>query len=770
MITKRNKIGLLLLSIILYSISGFSQVTFKGSIKNENNEKVEMYNVLILNKDSSIITGSFFSVPDFNLKCNSCTTNDTFIVKIIALGYENKFINVYAGDTVSELGVINLSIKSQKEITIGSMRKNLKINNNNNLVLDVESSEELSKESSVYSLFKKIPFVVNGEIIGSNNTGIYLEDREISLSMLKALKPEMIKSIEIIQNPGAQYASKYDAVIQIYLKDNSLIKLSNTQVNVCANQGRQFYHNEDVSTYYSDKHNTFYANMGYYNENKNDKSEVEKQYILFDTVDAVSVISGNNMFSKYDEANYSAGYAYKFSKHKIGFDYSGLQEKDNDSSYNVMSYLKPVSDNILSETTKKRYYQNNMNINYLFSPSDTQKITLLLDYHNKINESNSSAVENFDIYNLGKQDYTIYSGLLKYDSKIFSGDFSSGIQYYWLNDNANFDYKSKMYSETVNSTEQETNLSIFTSFSGKISNNINFDVGGRLENFSFKGVLNDNVVSDTNYLLLFPNLSLSYVSKSQMLRFSAGYNRTVTRPQFSQLNPTKSYINNYVIMSGNPFLRPMVSDDYSLFLILLNSQYLFAKYTTYKDLIVYDNFFLTDSIMLFKPVNYNKTLQGVVLGIANVLPLNKKIRLTHTYSYIYYPTPIFDHGEYRKVKPMHYDRIYIEWLMKKFTFAFDFTFHNKAFSDLTICSSDKYYLLSLEIKYKLKSNMTLKLYVNDILNTTNVEYSKSYLNFYEHTKDNPDDTYVSFSFIWNIGFNENKEYNQKSNEEIINRL
>jgi outer membrane receptor protein involved in Fe transport len=69
--------------------------------------------------------------------------------------------------------------------------------------------------------------------------------------------------------------------------------------------------------------------------------------------------------------------------------------------------------------------------------------------------------------------------------------------------------------------------------------------------------------STNAYFRAYPTLHLAYtLTSSQSL--SASYSRRVQRPQVQDLNPYRTYIDQYNYRSGNPDLEPQVTDSYEL--------------------------------------------------------------------------------------------------------------------------------------------------------------------------------------------------------------
>ena len=104
------------------------------------------------------------------------------------------------------------------------------------------------------------------------------------------------------------------------------------------------------------------------------------------------------------------------------------------------------------------------------------------------------------------------------------------------------------YTEKVNAA--------YASLSGKLGVKTDFQLGLRAEHTHSEGnslTLNENVVR--NYLKLFPSIFVTKpVSEKQTITFSYSYR--IDRPNYQDLNPSRSYVDPYTYRQGNAYLRP----------------------------------------------------------------------------------------------------------------------------------------------------------------------------------------------------------------------
>ncbi len=88
-----------------------------------------------------------------------------------------------------------------------------------------------------------------------------------------------------------------------------------------------------------------------------------------------------------------------------------------------------------------------------------------------------------------------------------------------------------------------------------------------------------------NYLSLFPTVFVNQtLNKNNNIRYS--YGRRVDRPSYQQLNPFIFYLDPYTLDNGNPYLRPMFTNNFELSYTYKNAYTLAFNYADTRDLIV----------------------------------------------------------------------------------------------------------------------------------------------------------------------------------------
>jgi outer membrane receptor protein involved in Fe transport len=84
---------------------------------------------------------------------------------------------------------------------------------------------------------------------------------------------------------------------------------------------------------------------------------------------------------------------------------------------------------------------------------------------------------------------------------------------------------------------------------------VNFIVGGRAEDYNITGKTDAAAVLFQQFF--FPNASAQY-NFSSSVNFNLNYNKKITLPSTSALNPNNTNYQNPVDYSGNPNLQPTI--------------------------------------------------------------------------------------------------------------------------------------------------------------------------------------------------------------------
>lgn len=186
----------------------------KGIIVGTDKEPLPFVNVVLL-KDSTFVAGvATDGQGRFVFEQPSSSANK---IKIVMVGYEDYFAPITQSE---DLGIIMLKESSimLNEVVVKANLPTTRLKGNT-MVTSVQNTA-LAKMGNAYDVLSHIPMVtgINGElnVFGRGTPVIYINGRQVkNESDLQQLNSAEIRSVELIANPGAAYASNIPAVIRI---------------------------------------------------------------------------------------------------------------------------------------------------------------------------------------------------------------------------------------------------------------------------------------------------------------------------------------------------------------------------------------------------------------------------------------------------------------------------------------------------------------------------------------------------------------------------
>lgn len=605
---KNNKLLLVLFVFTIY-VSTYvnntfaqeiSQFSIQGKLKGEQNAKFQEVTIHLLKAsdktivkiESPSVDGSFIfeRIPqgDYILVTQSSTfgkyESATFLL--------NKDIN---------LGNINLQTSSTKlkEVTITASRP-LVQQQYDKTVLNVSQSIS-AVGSNALDVLAKAPGITldqndNIAMRGKQGVMVLIDGKQVPMSgqdlanMLKSMQATQIDKIDLITNPSAKYDAAGNAgIIDIKLKKGNNV---GTNGNVTMSLGQGVYPKLNPSINFN--HRTKSLNVfGSYNYGFN--QNFNKLDILRDFYRPDQQLSGSNNYNNYFKFqfdNHSARIGSDFYVNKnivVGFSANGnynngiVNGDSRANSYNGLG-LSTGSFNTVSKNTPSRS-NNSLNINYRHN-LDTLGSTLSVDVDYA--DFNSDEIQdNFTNYlNSGGQvsqmpyhlrgdlggSLSIKSFRVDYQTPLKSlsakleiGGKSSWVKsdndvqfYNWSSGSGILDpTKSNhfVYDENINAAYINANRSW---------DKLSVQVGLRLENTIATGLqVTDRTSFDRNYTQLFPSAYLGY-KFSENSDLGVSLSRRINRPSYRQLNPFKVFLDPLTYSTGNPYLRPELSNSFEL--------------------------------------------------------------------------------------------------------------------------------------------------------------------------------------------------------------
>lgn len=423
----------------------------------------------------------------------------------------------------------------------------------------------LSKMGTAEDVLKHVPSIVKKkdgyEVVGKGTPIIYINGRKMQdISELDNIKSSDIKSVEVIQNPGAAYDASVNAVIKIktikkkgegFGFDTRSVYWYNKHDNTIQQVNMNYRHNglNLFATYkFSDAiwmqkatyEQTVHVDTLWQQHNNNE---------VTGRIESHRLISG---FSYDFNANHSIGARYTltspgYSRSKDFFDSQvtadgkfydyiktdGLTVDKNTPSHQLNAYYNGILGKTAIDLNTDLYFSTNRA--YAYSDEQSQE-------HDSRNINSKNRVSN-----------KMVATKLVITSPLLDGNLSYGAEY--IHTHRNDDYEVNRTDLLANSYSKlvEQTASPFIQYA-RLTPIGNITAGLRYEYVRFKyydaGIYQPE--QSRSFRNLFP--TISYGAKIGKVMAQLSYSVKTSRPSYSQLSNNVSYMNRFTRQTGNPYL------------------------------------------------------------------------------------------------------------------------------------------------------------------------------------------------------------------------
>jgi iron complex outermembrane recepter protein len=585
----------LFLPVLLLIITGESigqTVPVSIKVSNQKKEPVAFASVSVSNRLDSLQV--FTKAADSSGKVIFNLAKGQYAITISAVNYQpfEKGVTV-SGNQPSFNFVLESAGKTMEGVVVTS-RKPLIRQEDDKTIVDPEPIAATS--TSGYEILEKTPGLFvdqDGNIYISSMTpaSVQINGRDMKMSaedmatLLKNLPPNSIAKIEILRTPSAKYdASGGGGIVNVVLKKGVKLGMTGSvsggiQQGVYGNQFLGFNLNNN------DGKRSSNLNLSVGNRNNYEQIKTDRFYAP-DTAlnqDAYTKYHSKSMYGSY-------GVTWQFGK-KWELTYDG------DLNYNKYDN-RSDNRNSISKVSTSQLLSNSLNT----VSNEGYNLSLGSGIETKYKIDTLGSEWTNDIYfthSIGRSDqgfnngYTVPSiaasggdGSADNDRNYFTGrsdlklkmkkkfTFEGGAQV-TINSFRNYTnyftekagVRTKDLART-NTFQSNTNInSLYLQGSKTLGKDFIIKFGTRLENTNIKG--KQIIPGDTTFSIhrtdLFPYV---YLSKKLIrisgfdLRGYIVYRRTIARPSYTQLNPFRRYVDEFLTETGNPALRPQFTNNY----------------------------------------------------------------------------------------------------------------------------------------------------------------------------------------------------------------
>ncbi len=545
-----------------------------GTVIDENSQPVPYANVYLLHpSDSTVIGGGVtgeagvFVIP-YETPTVGGGREGTVLARISYVGYKT----VYRLCKQPNVGTIRLQPDNYtlNGVVVQGERPKIVLQGNS-LMMNVEGTV-MERMGTAEDVLTRVPMIAKRgegyEIIGKGAPLIYLNNRKLTdLNELRNVQSDMIRSVEVIQNPGARYDASVNAVIVIRTKRAAGEGLG-VELTSWSRKGHGYVNNERINLTYRTGGLELFANLfGAYNKNWRKDGFEETVYAdtLWTITNQEQAVARNPFFEE-----------------RMGFNY---QIDDNNSfggfyqnTYDYMKTRRENNDDLLADGVPYDHLQNSSVMRHDYYPKHqvnlyyTGKVgKLSIDFNadytarkqqiRNQQQELSAAYEDRDVNTQSLTRSKLFAEKLFVTHPLWKGQIEIGEEYTNTRWKSSFDNKEG-YIANSNNEQHESNIAPFVELRQRWGR-FQLSAGLRYEHVESEYFVSGQRRDDQcrTYDDLFPSLSVSAQLPSsregQGVGLSLSYAKRTTRPSYWQLSSDVYYENRLNMQTGNPYLKPI---------------------------------------------------------------------------------------------------------------------------------------------------------------------------------------------------------------------
>lgn len=541
-----------------------------GKVVNGKGEPLPYVNVILLNaQDSAFVKGTISNENGyFSLE----TASNKGILKLSAVGYQALFVTLAEKKGLGEITLTDDSYELSAVVVKAKLPKTTLIDGG---VLTTVSGTVLEKTGSIYNLLDMIPQLTvreqKIEVFGRGEPVFYINGRIVKdMTELEQLHSEEVKSIEVINNPGAKYEASTKAVVRIVLKKKNGEGFGiNTRSFGAINEKYRTSGYEQLSLNYLKNGLCISATL-FARESHQQNNKDLQQYTFSD-----NILSQNNKLrheSKYQqlfsrlEATYSInldnsiGASFRYNRMP---DNNGRTEMEttvaNDYKVTENSYSKVWTPNQATSVSSNMYYVGNIgnlgidfNLDWLWNKK--KEYTKTIESYQEIGKS----IQDLQVDSRNNTRNSLIASKLLMTFPIGKGTFSFGGEYSKCNRDNSYIVLPKNILEDKDGHIEESLGAGFLEYKRKIGI-LKVLLGIRYEqvNYNYHEDESDKFTQRQVYKNILPSLVLSLPLGNW--RMQLGYGTDIQRPSYYEMRNSIQYDNKYTYEAGNPFLVAQLS-------------------------------------------------------------------------------------------------------------------------------------------------------------------------------------------------------------------
>ena len=556
-----------IISLLLVSISFESLAqTITGKVLDEYDAPLAYANVIMQKADSSFVAGTVTDTTGaFVLEADP----EAVRLQVSFVSYHTQYIEIEGSD----IGIVRMVPDAEmlgKAIVRATLPKTEIVGDA--FVTKIENSV-LAEAGSANDVIKKLPGVIqkdgNFEVFGKGVPVIYINGRLVrDSSELEHLNSNEIKSVDVVQNPGARYDATVRAVIRIKTIKRTGDGFSfDIRSSVMQSENTDLV--ETVNMNY--RHNSLDV-FGSVSYNKAESIQ---------NMEVIQSLQSNNPLQLKQDGSYTGnsesmtptlGFNYQFNEnHSIGARYRPqivLESRTIGDVETEAMINGTLDDNTRTLTDGKgdrsvthqanMYYNGTIgklnidfNADMMGGSGDSQTI------YNEQSEFHENRIVSTQSHTMNR----LYASKLVFTYPLLGGIMVAGSEYTYTHRDDDY-FNAENYVPNSSTTIREDNTNAFIEYMhpyryGSIT------AGLRYEHLGFDSYEGGVLKEDLSHKFdnFYPSASISAMAGK--FQFQLSYATRTTRPSYSLMSNSVTYIDRYSITKGNPYLLPEINHDIS---------------------------------------------------------------------------------------------------------------------------------------------------------------------------------------------------------------
>lgn len=573
--------------------------TVKGTVVDAaNGEPLGWATVALLDVAGNVVTGI---ACDEKGSYEIQTETGDYTLRVSMIGYSDATREICLQTGLNTMETIALAPDSEMlsgaTVTERVKLVEMKIDK---VVMNVSQSA-FSQGSNALDLIKKAPGVTidkDGNIkLNGKTVQVWIDGRPSNVdgksleSLLRSTNGESIDRFELMEHPSAKYdAAGQGGIINIKTK-KSIFQGLNGSMGLGG--GAMHFSDIDMTPWQQ----SFWLNLNNRTKKVNTLFSIYEGFYNtpFGLTNNISYpdLSGLGQYqqlSRSVQGQFFHNYNVKLGadwfvddKNTVGAilyvpgDYSIFSTDDSNTSMSIDGQPTMSTVSKINNKSKGIQYMANLNWTHIFDPARSSEMTANLDYFRNNGEDRNRQDDITTIVgNPLTQDavktinsdraYDVYSAKLDYQGVVFGKYMLEAGGKYALSvtDNQSLEISTGIPDLVNDFIYTEHIGALYTTFAGQLSPKLSFKLGLRGEYTHSAGDwISAGDKTSRSYFDLFPTLFMGW-NPNEKLMLMASYSRRIQRPFYSQLNPTKTYVDARTYTIGNPDIQPMYSSEFAL--------------------------------------------------------------------------------------------------------------------------------------------------------------------------------------------------------------